>query len=115
MFVFVSRNKYVLYYIDLYNGTYSEFNRTDIKDALEVFYDNDPNDRLGYIYMEEDESCINYGQGWIASNDESLNRYIILFKNEPGIFEHFMKYCKSPDRVRTIIQRCKNIEILLNE
>ncbi len=115
--------KYILYCINLKTGKLKERYRHNLNDAIEMFYDEDPVNRFGYIDRDEDSLCINEGQGWMASDDgydyeteeEDITIYVILFKDEPGIFEHFMKYCKEPDIVRRIVNRYQNLEKLLED
>ena len=108
--------KYIIYTIDFNNSKLSEYIRYDIQGALEVFYDNDPIDRFGYIDNDSDVDCVHNRQGWMASVDDVDNPTIsvILLKDEPGIFEHYLKYAYRVEDVKRIICRKRNLENLLD-
>lgn len=111
--------RYILYEFFLNEGKYSESIIDSTKSAIIMFRLSDPDPDFFYTEEEEEDdfeyskSTLELGQGWMASDTE--DKYTIVFRDEPGMFEHFMKWCKHPEKVSKIMNRSKNLEKLLDE
>lgn len=110
--------KFIMYDVDLTNGSFVETKIDSIESAIAMFRLKDPVHRShrgdgGEEDLEYSLYTLTDGQGWMASRDEG-EQYLIVFKDEPGIFEHFMKYCMNKERVQKIVCRVKNLENLLD-
>jgi len=101
---------YKLYYIDLVSFELDKYIFNSINEGLDKFismsYDVSNVFDVDF-YMD----TIEKNQGWVANyiNEEC---YIVLYKDEPGVIDDFLKWCLDTT-TKKLIRRDINLDILI--